>query len=88
MAFSDEEPVHAELERDGVLGQLHRWPNLEMGHLPARDHTLRPIVAQLAVHELLEVELARELHRVTDSAPARARARKPRTSRTDKRGVA
>ena len=88
MAFSDEEPVHAELERDGVLGQLHRWPNLEMGHLPARDHTLRPIVAQLAVHELLQVELARELHRVTDSAPARPRARKPRASRTDKRGVA
>jgi hypothetical protein len=40
------------------------------------------------VHELLEVELARELHRVTDSVPARARPRKPRTSRTDKQGVA
>jgi pimeloyl-ACP methyl ester carboxylesterase len=89
MAFSDEEPVHAELERDGVLDQLHRWPNLEMGRLPARDHTLRPIVAQLAVHELLDKELARELHRVADSAPPRrARPRKPRTSRTDKQGVA
>jgi hypothetical protein len=88
MAFSDEEPVHAELERDGILRQLHRWPNLELGRLPARDHTLRPIVAQVAVHELLDQELARELHRVADSAPRRARPRKPRSSRTDKQGVA
>ena len=70
MAFSDEEPVHAELERDGVLANLDRWPNLEMGVLPARDHTLRPIVAQVAVHELLDRELTRELHQVADAAPA------------------
>jgi hypothetical protein len=41
-----------------------------MGRLPARDHTLRPIVAQLAAHELLDQALADELAR-TDMVPAR-----------------
>jgi hypothetical protein len=89
MAFSDEEPVHAELERDGILAHLDRWPNLEMGVLPARDHTLRPIVAQVAVHELLDQELTRELHRVVDSPPAEGRShRGPRTAPPGRQGVA
>jgi alpha-beta hydrolase superfamily lysophospholipase len=89
MAFSDEEPVHAELERDGILAHLDRWPNLEMGVLPARDHTLRPIVAQVAVHELLDQELTRELHRVVDSPPAKRRSQRgPRTAPPGRQGVA
>ncbi len=90
MAFSGEEPVHTELERDGVLARLDRWPNLELGSLPARDHTLRPIVAQLAVHALLDRELAREFHRVVDAAPSLRRSSPgpSRTSRPGRRGVA
>ena len=92
MAFSDEEPVHAELERDGVLAHLDRWPNMQMEALPARDHTLRPIVAQLGVHELLVRELTRALQRATAQVGTRGgRPRsttKPRVARSDRRGAA
>ena len=60
-----------------------------MGVLPARDHTLRPIVAQVAVHELLDRELTRELHQVADAAPAARRSRRgSRTSPPGRQGVA
>ncbi len=59
LAFADDEPVRDELEADGVLARLARWPNVVLAHLPGRDHTLRPMVAQRAYHELLEGELAR-----------------------------
>jgi alpha-beta hydrolase superfamily lysophospholipase len=59
LAFADDEPVHDELEADGLLARLGRWPNVVLVHLPGRDHTLRPIVAQRAYHELLEGELDR-----------------------------
>jgi dienelactone hydrolase len=60
LAFSGDEPVHDELEADGILARLDRWPNVVVSDLPERDHTLRPIQAQLAGHELLD----RELHRL------------------------
>ncbi len=59
LAFADDEPVRDELEADGLLANLGRWPNLVLAHLPGRDHTLRPVVAQRAYHELLEAELDR-----------------------------
>ncbi len=59
LAFADDEPVRDELEADGLLARLGRWPNVVLTHLPGRDHTLRPIVAQRAYHELLEGELER-----------------------------
>ena len=59
LAFADDEPVRDELEADGLLAHLGRWPNVVLAHLPGRDHTLRPMVAQRAYHELLEGELAR-----------------------------
>ena len=70
MAFSDDEPLHAELEAHGLMKRLDSWPNLTTARLPARDHTLRPIVAQRAVHELLDRALADELAR-TDMVPSR-----------------
>lgn len=66
MAFSDDEPLHDELEEGGFLARLDEWPNLEVRTLPGRDHTLRPIVAQRAVHALLD----RELNRVLEGVPA------------------
>ena len=92
MAFSDEEPVFAELERDGVLARLNRWPNMQVGALPARDHTLRPIVAQLGVHELLVRELTGALQLATaqigtgDGRPRPTPT--PRVTRSDRRGAA
>jgi hypothetical protein len=59
LAFADDEPVRDELEADGTLAHLGRWPNVVLTHLPGRDHTLRPVVAQRAYHELLEGELDR-----------------------------
>ena len=92
MAFSDEEPVRAELERDGVLARLDRWPNMAVEALPARDHTLRPIVAQLGVHALLVRELKRALERATVRAGSHDRrprsTPKPRVTRSDRRGAA
>jgi alpha/beta superfamily hydrolase len=69
MAFSDDEPLHDELEHDGFFARLGEWPNLEVRKLPGRDHTFRPIVAQRAVHALLD----RELTRVLDRVPANHR---------------
>ena len=72
MAFSVDEPLYAELERDGFVARSGRWPTLHLDRLPGRDHTLRPIVAQRAAQALLDRELARELDRVTASATARS----------------
>lgn len=66
MAFSDDEPLHDELEEEGFLARLDEWPNLEVQTLPGRDHTFRPIVVQRAVHALLDHELTR----VLDGVPA------------------
>lgn len=70
MAFSDDEPLHAELEAHGLMNRLDSWPNLTTARLPGRDHTLRPIVAQRAAHELLDQALEAELAR-TDMVPTR-----------------
>jgi hypothetical protein len=66
MAFSTDEPLYLELERNGFLARAHRWSTLRLDRLPGRDHTLRPIVAQRAARALLDRELERELARVRD----------------------
>jgi alpha/beta superfamily hydrolase len=72
MAFSTDEPLYLELERDGFLAKAHRWTTLRLERLPGRDHTLRPIVAQRAAHALLDRELDRELQRIAPTTPARS----------------
>lgn len=69
MAFSGDEPLYDELERDGYLARLDEWPNMEIHSLPGRDHTFRPIVVQRAVREQLD----RELTRVLEGVPATRR---------------
>jgi hypothetical protein len=61
LAFSGDEGLHAELEAYGVLARLEQWPTVELALLPGRDHTLRPMIVQRAVHELLDRQLAIEL---------------------------
>jgi alpha-beta hydrolase superfamily lysophospholipase len=63
LAFSEDDPLHAELEADGTVARLERWPPVELERLPARDHTLRPVVAQRAVLDLLDRQLATEIAR-------------------------
>ena len=72
LAFSADEPLYIELERDGFLAQAHRWPTLRLDRLPGRDHTLRPIAAQRAAHALLDRELGREIDRIASAPPARS----------------
>lgn len=64
MAFSNDEALHDELERDGFLAGIAALPNVRLETLPGRDHTLRPIVAQRAVHDLLDRALLADLGRL------------------------
>ncbi|MBS1843323.1 MAG: alpha/beta hydrolase [Actinobacteria bacterium] len=59
LAFSDDEPLGEEVERDHLRERASRWPNVEFATLPGNDHTLRPLAAQRAAGELLDAELAR-----------------------------
>jgi alpha-beta hydrolase superfamily lysophospholipase len=61
LAFSGSEPLRDELERDGHLSQLARWPNLELADLPGSVHTLRPLNAQRAAHDLIDRVVEAEL---------------------------
>jgi pimeloyl-ACP methyl ester carboxylesterase len=61
--FSDNEPLHDELERQGRLERSGRWPNLQLERLPGADHTLRPVQAQRGAHDALDRALHRELQR-------------------------
>ena len=68
IAFSGDEALRDELARDGVLDHIATLPNVRLETLPGRDHTLRPIVAQRAVHELLDRALAADLEPVASLA--------------------
>jgi hypothetical protein len=61
--FSENEPLHEELERQGRLPRNERWPNIKLELLPGRDHTLRPHYSQERAHEALDRALDRELAR-------------------------
>jgi len=62
-AFSGNEPLHEELERDGYLQRLDRWPNVSLEFIPGRVHTLRPFESQRHAHELLDRALEDMLQR-------------------------
>jgi pimeloyl-ACP methyl ester carboxylesterase len=64
LVFSGNEPLHEELELDGWLSQLDRWPNIALEMVPGRDHTLRPLPSQRHTRETLDRALARELQTV------------------------
>ncbi len=59
--FSDNEPLHEELEQQGRLDRGSRWPNLKLALVPGRDHTLRPLNSQQHAHDVLDRALDREL---------------------------
>jgi pimeloyl-ACP methyl ester carboxylesterase len=61
--FSEDEPLHEELERQGRLNGDERWPNLELDLLPGSDHTLRPANSQQRAHDVLDRALEQELAR-------------------------
>jgi alpha-beta hydrolase superfamily lysophospholipase len=59
VAFSGDEPLGEEVEREHLAERASRWPNVEFATLPGFDHTLRPLSSQRAAAELLDQELAR-----------------------------
>lgn len=71
MAFSNEEWVLEELEADGILGRLERWPDVELRRLPGSDHTLRPVEAQAAAGAVLDQGLDAALARASQSTGPR-----------------
>jgi alpha-beta hydrolase superfamily lysophospholipase len=67
LAFSNDEVLGGELEESGLLGRFEAWPHASFVRLPGRDHTVRPIVAQQAVHGLIDDVLAGEVARVAEA---------------------
>lgn len=63
LAFSDGEPLRADLVAAGILGAGDRWPQIELVDLPGRDHILRPLWMHEHVHETIDRVLAAELRR-------------------------
>jgi pimeloyl-ACP methyl ester carboxylesterase len=61
--FSGNEPLCEELELDGFIAELYRWPNVTVEFIPGQVHTLRPFQAQQAAHEALNRALAEILMR-------------------------
>ena len=67
LLFAELEPQLHELERDGYLSRLDRWPNVTLERLPGRDHTLRPRPMQEHAHAALD-QLLTAVLRETESA--------------------
>jgi alpha-beta hydrolase superfamily lysophospholipase len=73
LAFSAEEPLQEELEREGLLGRIGRWPNVALASLPGSDHTLHTVEAQRAAHEVIDRAVERT-RGADQSQPAQAPA--------------
>jgi pimeloyl-ACP methyl ester carboxylesterase len=65
--FSDHEPLYEELELEGRLQRMDRWPNVGFDFIPGRDHLLRPLEAQRFAHTALDRALEQELRRIAAS---------------------
>jgi pimeloyl-ACP methyl ester carboxylesterase len=61
IVFSEGEPLHEELERQGRLRQGERWSNLTLQLIPGRDHALRPLHSQQHAERALDRGLDSEL---------------------------
>jgi pimeloyl-ACP methyl ester carboxylesterase len=61
--FSDHEPLYEELELDGHIQRMGRWPNVGFDFVPGQDHLLKPLEAQRFAHAALDRALEEELRR-------------------------
>jgi alpha-beta hydrolase superfamily lysophospholipase len=68
--FSAREPLYEELELEGRMQRMDRWPNVGFDFIPGEDHLLRPLESQRLAHAALDQALERELRRIAeDSLP-------------------
>ena len=61
LVYEDLDPQRWELERDGRLAALARWPNITLERVEGSDHTLRPPAMQEQAHAALDRALERLL---------------------------
>jgi alpha-beta hydrolase superfamily lysophospholipase len=54
LLFAEAEPQLWELERDGQLARIRRWPTLSVECIAGRDHTLRPAAMQTEAQRVLD----------------------------------
>jgi hypothetical protein len=54
LLFAEAEPQLWELERDGQLERIRRWPTLRVERIAGRDHTLRPAAMQAEAQRALD----------------------------------
>ena len=80
--FSETEPVYDELERQGVLDELARWPNITVERLPTSDHVIRALPIQTLVHAKIDRTIDSIRRRIDDPGAGTAPA-----SRATERGV-
>jgi dienelactone hydrolase len=68
--FSGNEPLCEELELEGFIAELDRWPNVSIERISGQIHTLRPFQAQVGAHEALDRALGELLARIPKVAPS------------------
>jgi pimeloyl-ACP methyl ester carboxylesterase len=72
LMFSSGEPLYEELESEGRLDRLDRWPNIGLQMIAGNIHTLRSANAQASAHQALDRVLDVELRRALDDALSEA----------------
>jgi pimeloyl-ACP methyl ester carboxylesterase len=70
LAFSAEEPLYEEMEQEGHIGRLARWPNVSLEVFDVPDHTLRPPVLQERAHAVIDRAFEEQLAKSPDQRPA------------------
>ena len=65
--FSGHEPLYEELELEGRIQRMDRWPNVGFDLLPGQDHLLKPLEAQRFAHAALDRAVEEELQRAPES---------------------
>ncbi len=72
LMFSSNEPLYEELQSEGRLDRLDRWPNLGVELIAGNIHTLRSAEAQRSAHQALDRALDDELQRALGEALSEA----------------
>jgi dienelactone hydrolase len=65
--FSGHEPLYEEIEREGRIQRMERWPNVGFDFVPGQDHLMKPPAAQRVVNQALDRALEAELRRTAEN---------------------
>ncbi len=72
--FSGHEPLYEELELEGRMQRMERWPNVGFDFVPGRDHLMKPPAAQRVVNQALDRALEAELRRTAENGSPSAQS--------------